>query len=157
MSTTNDGGLYGPVGLDAVAAAAEGPWQPKIAVRFNGFDAKVARFEGEFAWHVHEDVDEFFLVLDGTVTIMVRERASGDADGGDGSGNVGGVGGVVERAVELGPHDTFVVPRGVEHKPVAPGGASVLMVEPAGTVNVGDRHEELPAHISATTGTALGD
>ncbi|HEX4787906.1 MAG TPA: cupin domain-containing protein [Actinospica sp.] len=136
MSTTNDDGLNGPVGLDAVA------WQPKIAVRFNGFDAKVARFEGEFAWHVHEEVDEFFLVLAGQVTIMVRELADGA---------------VAERGVELGPHDTFVVPRGVEHRPVAPKGASVLMVEPAGTVNVGDRHEELPAHITATTGALPGD
>lgn len=133
--------LFGPVGLDAVAAAAEGPWQPRIAVRFNGYDAKVARFEGEFPWHVHEEVDEFFLVLDGAVTIMVREPADG--------------GGLVERAVALGPHDTFVVPRGVEHRPVSPGGASVLMVEPAGTLNVGDRHEELPAHVAATTGTPL--
>lgn len=155
MSTANDGGRYGPVGLDAVAAAAEGPWQPKIAVRFNGFDAKVARFEGEFAWHVHEEVDEFFLVLDGTVTIMLRERGADDAGAGGGADADGG--GVVERAVELGPHDTFVVPRGVEHKPVAPDGASVLMVEPAGTVNVGDRHEELPAHIDATTGALLGE
>jgi mannose-6-phosphate isomerase-like protein (cupin superfamily) len=142
MSTRNDSGLNGPVDLDAVAAAAEGPWQPKIAVRFNGFDAKVARFEGEFAWHVHEEVDEFFLVLDGAVTIMVREPVGAQ---------------LVERGVELGPHDTFVVPRGVEHRPVAPGGAVVLMVEPAGTVNVGDRHEELPAHISATTGALPGD
>jgi mannose-6-phosphate isomerase-like protein (cupin superfamily) len=141
MSTTNHDNLHGPVDLDAVAAAAEGPWQPKIAVRFNGFDAKVARFEGEFAWHVHEEVDEFFLVLDGEVTIMVRERIGDE---------------VVERGVELGPHDTFVVPRGVEHRPVAPEGASVLMVEPAGTVNVGDRHDELPGHITATTGTPLG-
>jgi mannose-6-phosphate isomerase-like protein (cupin superfamily) len=137
-----DDALYGPVGLDAVAAAAEGPWQPKIAVQFNGFDAKVARFEGEFAWHVHDEVDEFFLVLDGRVTIMVREQ-----DGAD----------LVERGVELGPHDTYVVPRGVEHRPVSPDGASVLMVEPAGTVNVGDRHEELPANVSATAGTRLGD
>jgi mannose-6-phosphate isomerase-like protein (cupin superfamily) len=71
------------------------------------------------------------------VTIMVRE---------DGR----------ERAVPLGPHDTFVVPRGVEHKPVAPKGASVLMVEPTGTVNVGDKHEELPENVTATTGITLG-
>lgn len=137
---------HGPVGLDAVAAAAEGPWQPRIAVRFNGYDAKVARFEGEFPWHVHDEVDEFFLVLEGTVTIMLRERAGGQPGGR-----------VVERGVELGPHDTFVVPRGVEHRPVSPGGASVLMVEPAGTVNVGDRHEELPGHVTATTGAPLPD
>jgi mannose-6-phosphate isomerase-like protein (cupin superfamily) len=127
----------GPVGLDAVAAAADGPWQPVIATRFNGYDAKVARFEGEFAWHVHEDVDEFFLVLDGEITIRLRE-------------------GAMEREVVLGRHDTFVVPRGIEHRPVSARGASVLMVEPSGTVNVGDRHEELPGHIAASTGTPLG-
>jgi mannose-6-phosphate isomerase-like protein (cupin superfamily) len=126
-----------PVDLDAVAAAAEGPWQPRIAAGFNGFDAKVARFEGEFVWHVHEDVDEFFLVLDGALTILLRENGA-------------------ERAVELAPHEVYVVPRGVEHKPVARGGASVLMVEPSGTVNVGDRHEALTEGIDATTGRPLG-
>jgi mannose-6-phosphate isomerase-like protein (cupin superfamily) len=125
-----------------VAATAEGPWQPRIAVRFNGYDAKVARFEGAFPWHVHDEIDEFFLVLDGAVTIMLREEAGGR---------------VVERGVDLGPHDTFVVPRGVEHRPVSPGGASVLMVEPAGTLNVGDRHEELPGHVTATSGESAPD
>lgn len=125
-----------PVSLDAVLEAIDAPWQPQIAVQFNGYDARVARFEGEFAWHTHEDIDEFFLILDGEVTILVRE------DG-------------VERAVELGAHDTFVVPRGVEHKPVSPGGASVLMVEPTGTVNVGDRHEDLPENVTATVGVPV--
>lgn len=128
---------FGPVNLDKVVDAMDAPWQPRIAVQFNGYDARVAKFEGEFAWHVHDDVDEFFLILEGEVTIMVRE---------DGR----------ERAVPLGPHDTFVVPRGVEHKPVAPKGASVLMVEPTGTVNVGDKHEELPENVTATTGITLG-
>lgn len=123
-----------PVDLDAVAAAAEGPWQPRIAASFNGFDAKVARFEGEFVWHVHENADEFFLVLDGALTILLRENG-------------------VQRAVELAPHEVYVVPRGVEHKPTARGGASALMIEPSGTVNVGDRHEALTEGIHATTGT----
>lgn len=125
-----------PVSLQAVVDAIDAPWQPRIAAQFNGYDAKVARFDGEFTWHVHEQIDEFFLVLEGELTILIRE------DG-------------VERAVDLGPHDVFVVPRGVEHKPVAPSGASALMVEPTGTVNVGDSHEELSAGIEATTGMPL--
>ena len=129
-------GSGAPVDLDEVAAAAEGPWQPRIAASFNGFDAKVARFEGEFVWHVHEDVDEFFLVLDGELTILLRENG-------------------IERTVDLAPHEVYVVPRGLEHKPVSRGGASALMVEPSGTVNVGERHEELTEGIGATTGTPL--
>ena len=110
---------FGPVSLDEVVDAIDAPWQPRIAVQFNGYDARVARFEGEFAWHVHEDVDEFFLILDGEVTILVRE---------DGR----------ERAVPLGPHDTFVVPRGVEHKPVADEECWILLFEPASTLNTGN-------------------
>ncbi|MEM9713892.1 MAG: cupin domain-containing protein, partial [Actinomycetota bacterium] len=92
---------------------------------------------GDHVWHVHDDTDEFFLVLDGRFDITLR-----DADGG-------------ERTVELQEGDTFVVPRGTEHRPSSPGG-SILMFEPSGTSTTGDRHEaELPDHVDSTTGHEL--
>jgi mannose-6-phosphate isomerase-like protein (cupin superfamily) len=88
-------------------------------------------------WHVHEDTDEFFLVLDGRFDVSLR-----DPDGG-------------ERTVELRAGDTFVVPRGTEHRPSSPGG-SILMFEPTGTSSTGDHHEgELPDHVDSTAGRDL--
>ena len=97
--------------LDAIAQ----PWQPHRLTGINDYDVKLAKFEGEFVWHTHPDTDEFFLVLAGSITIRMRDRD-----------------------VELGPHDVFVVPRGVEHRPAAAASASVLMFEPRSTVNTGD-------------------
>jgi mannose-6-phosphate isomerase-like protein (cupin superfamily) len=91
------------------------PWQPHRLTSINDYDVKLAKFDGEFVWHTHPDTDEFFLVLAGSITIRMRD---GD--------------------VELGPHDVFVVPRGVEHCPTAAAEASVLMFEPRTTVNTGD-------------------
>jgi mannose-6-phosphate isomerase-like protein (cupin superfamily) len=83
------------------------------------------------------DTDEFFLVLDGEFVVALR-----DAEG-------------AETTVELRRGDTFVVPRGVEHRPSSPGGA-ILMFEPSGTRTTGDRHHgEIPAHLDSTTGHAL--
>jgi mannose-6-phosphate isomerase-like protein (cupin superfamily) len=84
---------------------------------------------------VHEDTDEFFLVLRGRFDVSLR-----DADG--------------ERTVHLAEGDVFVVPRGVEHKPSSPGG-SILMFEPATTSTTGDRHDDVPSHVDSTTGHPL--
>ena len=86
-------------------------------------------------WHVHEDTDEFFLVLDGRFDIALRE------DGG-------------ERTVVLTAGDVFVVPKGTEHKPSSPGG-SILMFEPSGTPTTGDRHDEVPDTFRTTVGVDL--
>src|SRR5437879_2648077 len=102
----------------------------------NDYDVRIAKVAGEFAWHSHANTDEFFLVLDGELTIALR-----DADG--------------ERTVTLAKDSVFVVPRGVEHKPSTVAGASILMFEPTGTVNTGDEHERLPDHLNPTTGHAL--
>ena len=86
---------------------------------------------------MHDDTDEFFLVLDGQFDIILREGGSG-------------------RLVSLRQCDVFAVPKGTEHKPSSPGG-SILMFEPSGTWNTGDRHEgEIPGHIASTTGRDLG-
>jgi mannose-6-phosphate isomerase-like protein (cupin superfamily) len=103
----------------------------------NDYDVRIAKVEGEHVWHAHDDTDEFFLVLDGELRIALREP-----DGG-------------ERTVELPAGAVFTVPRGAEHRPSAPGGAAILMFEPTGTATVGDRHDEVPAHVDATTGHAL--
>jgi mannose-6-phosphate isomerase-like protein (cupin superfamily) len=102
----------------------------------NDYDVRVAKVEGEHVWHVHEHTDEFFLVLEGELTIALREPAG-------------------ERTVVLPKGSVCTVPRGTEHKPYAPGGASILLFEPTGTLTVGDRHDEIPAHVDATTGHAL--
>jgi mannose-6-phosphate isomerase-like protein (cupin superfamily) len=126
-----------PVNLTAALASFQDIYSPRIVARMNDYDVKIAHANGEHVWHVHDDTDEFFLVLDGRFDIAIR-----DADGG-------------ERTVKMAAGDTFVVPRGVEHKPSSPG-ASILMFEPAGTATTGDRHEgEIPDYVDSTTGHAL--
>ncbi|MEY9844171.1 mannose-6-phosphate isomerase-like protein (cupin superfamily) [Streptacidiphilus sp. BW17] len=125
-----------PVSLHAALASFDALWSPRIVTRVNDYDVRIAKVEGEHIWHVHEDTDEFFLVLHGELHIALREP-----DG--------------ERTVVLPQGTVFTVPRGTEHKPSAPSGASILMFEPTGTPTVGDRHEEVPAHVDATTGHAL--
>jgi mannose-6-phosphate isomerase-like protein (cupin superfamily) len=113
-------------------------YTPRVVTKVNDYDVRVAHAEGAHVWHVHERTDEFFLVLDGTFDVSVR----------DSNGS--------ETTVHLTRGDTYVVPKGVEHRPSSSGG-SILMFEPTGTVSTGDRHEgELPAHVDSTTGHALG-
>ena len=127
-----------PVNLTAALASFDDVYSPRIVTRMNDYDVRVAHVRGEHVWHVHEHTDEFFLVLDGRFDVALR--------GPDGQ----------VRTVELGQGDTFVVPRGTEHKPSSPGG-SILMFEPSGTSSTGDRHEgEIPDHVDSTTGHTLG-
>jgi mannose-6-phosphate isomerase-like protein (cupin superfamily) len=125
-----------PIDLQSALATFTDLWSPRIVSRVNDYDVRVAKVAGDHLWHAHDDTDEFFLVLDGELTIALREE--GD-----------------ERAVTLPRGAVFVVPRGIEHKPSAPGGASILMFEPTGTLSVGDRHEDVPHHVDATTGRPL--
>ena len=127
-----------PVNVHEALAGFDDIYSPRIVTKVNDYDVRIAHALGEHVWHVHEDTDEFFLVLDGQFDVAVR-----DADG-------------AESTVVLRTGDTFVVPRGVEHKPSSPGG-SILMFEPTGTVTTGDRHEgEIPGHVDSTAGHALG-
>ena len=118
-----------PVALERIAE----PWSPHVVARVNDYDVKIAHADGEHVWHVHEHTDEFFLVVEGELRIGLREEGG-------------------ERTVTLPKGAVFTVPRGVEHRPVAAPGTAIMMFEPAGTVNVGDRHEAVPAHIPSTTG-----
>ncbi|MGY8753678.1 MAG: cupin domain-containing protein [Phycisphaerales bacterium] len=90
-------------------------WSPRIIASLNGQEVKLAKFEGAFDWHVHADADEMFLVLEGSFTMEFRDHS-----------------------VELSKGQMIVVPKGVEHRPVAETVCSVLLVEPAGLVNTGD-------------------
>lgn len=125
-------GRMNPIDLNEVLATFDAAWSPRIVTRVNDYDIRLARFDGEHVWHVHTDTDEFFLVLDGEIEIGVRDPE--------------------ERVVTLGRGQVFVVPKGTFHKPSSKTGASVLLVEPAGTLSVGDAHDEVPEYVDVTTG-----
>ena len=125
-----------PVNLQAALNSFDEIYSPRIVTRMNDYDVRIAHAKGEHVWHVHDDTDEFFLVLDGQFDIALRE-------------------GGAERVVSLRQGDVFVVPKGTEHKPSSPGG-SILMFEPSGTMSTGDRHEgDIPAHVDSTAGQDL--
>lgn len=127
-----------PVNLDEALASFDDVYSPRIVAHMNDYDVRIAHTKGDHVWHVHEQTDEFFLVLDGRFDVALR-----DADG-----NV--------TTVTLKRGDTFVVPKGVDHKPSSPGG-SILMFEPTGTSTTGERHEgDIPAHVDSTSGHELG-
>jgi mannose-6-phosphate isomerase-like protein (cupin superfamily) len=90
-------------------------WSPRTVTQFNGCDVMVVKVKGEFVWHHHDDTDDFFLVLKGMLDIQLRDRT-----------------------VTLGPGQIYVVPRGVEHRPVARDEVHLLLIEPTGTPNTGD-------------------
>jgi mannose-6-phosphate isomerase-like protein (cupin superfamily) len=126
-----------PVNLAEALASFDDVYSPRIVAHMNEYDVRIAHTLGEHVWHVHDDTDEFFLVLDGRFDIAMRDA------GGD------------ERSVVLRAGDTFVVPKGTPHKPSSPGG-SILMFEPSGTSTTGDRHEgEIPDNVDSTTGHEL--
>jgi mannose-6-phosphate isomerase-like protein (cupin superfamily) len=98
-------------------------WRPKVVGRLNGQEVKLVKFKGEFVWHHHENADELFLALRGRFKIDFRDRS-----------------------VELAPGDFLIVPRGVEHRPVAEEEVEVLLFEPADTRNTGNlEHPTLTA------------
>ena len=97
-------------------------WSPKIVADMNDYHVKVVKVRGEFLWHTHEETDELFLVLKGSLTVRRRD---GD--------------------VTLEEGELYVVPRGVEHMPVAAEECHILLLEPAGTVNTGDAGGERTA------------
>ncbi|MDL5202710.1 cupin domain-containing protein [Streptomyces sp. ALI-76-A] len=125
-----------PIALSDALASFTERWSPRIVTAVNDYDVRLAKVEGEHVWHVHDHTDEFFLVLDGELHIALRDAAG-------------------ERTVVLPKGSAFTVPRGTEHKPYAPEPTALLLFEPTGTLTVGDRHDEVPDHVDATTGHAL--
>ena len=99
-------------------------WQPRTVAEFNGHDVMVVKAKGEFVWHKHDETDDLFLVLRGRLVIQLRD---GD--------------------VELGPGELFVVPKGIEHRPVAEDEVHLMLIEPSGTPNTGDRATAQPRRV----------
>lgn len=97
-------------------------WSPKIVAQMNEYHFKLAKVQGEFVWHDHPETDEVFLVVKGKLDIHLRDRV-----------------------VTLNTGELYVVPKGVEHKPVAAEECHILLVEPAGTVNTGAVRDEKTA------------
>lgn len=108
------------VNLAAKLALLDGPYQPGIIGYLNDLKLQVVKVKGPFIWHAHDDTDDFFLVLQGRLTIHLRDRD-----------------------VNLEAGELFVVPRGVEHCPEAEEETHVLLIEPKGTVNTGDAGGDL--------------
>ena len=99
-------------------------WVPRTVTRFNDLDVMVVKVLGEFVWHKHDDTDDFFLVLQGRLEIQLRDRS-----------------------VTLGPGELFVVPKGVDHRPVAREETHLLLIEPIGTPNTGDAATAAPRRV----------
>lgn len=94
-------------------------WNPKIIAELNGQYVKLAKIEGEFVWHKHDAEDELFMLLEGQMEMHYRDSVE---------------------VLKVG--EIIVVPKGVDHKPVAPNGASILLFEPKSTLNTGDQQDE---------------
>lgn len=103
------------VNLEEKLALFDERWSPRIVGELNGQHVKLAKLEGEFVWHHHQNEDELFLVLRGTLELQLRDET-----------------------VTLEPGEFYIVPRGVEHRPVAHGEVHVLLLEPASTLNTGN-------------------
>jgi len=110
--------LMGKVNLAEKFALFDERWAPRIVGELNGQHVKLAKLEGEFVWHQHDQEDELFLVLQGQLEIQLR-------DGG----------------VTLNEGELYIVRRGIEHRPVAHGEVHVMLFEPASTVNTGEVQE----------------
>ena len=95
-------------------------WSPRIIAEMNDYQFKIAKIKGEFVWHDHKHTDETFIVIEGEMSIKLRDGE-----------------------VELSEGEMFVVPKGVEHKPCAENECKILVVEPRGVINTGGAGGEL--------------
>ncbi len=95
-------------------------WNPRVIGELNGQQVKLAKLKGEFVWHKHDNEDELFYVLKGKLTMEFRDRT-----------------------VEVKENEFIIVPRGVEHKPIADEEVSLMLFEPAGTLNTGNVRNEM--------------
>jgi mannose-6-phosphate isomerase-like protein (cupin superfamily) len=119
--------------LDQTFASFDDIYEPRIVQQVNDYDVRIAKCEGKHTWHSHAETDEFFLVTAGQFTIHLR-----DAD-----------------PIVLGPGDTYVVPKGIEHCPEAAPGTQIMMFEPQGTPSTGDQGPV--AGLNSTTGITIDE
>ena len=117
--------MHASIDLAAKLATFSEAWQPRTVALFNGHDVMVAKLRGDYHWHVHEDSDDFFLVLDVLLEIDIEGGAT----------------------VSLAPGQLYVVPKGVRHRPRAQGEAHILLIEPTGTPNSGDPLTAAPRRV----------
>jgi mannose-6-phosphate isomerase-like protein (cupin superfamily) len=108
------------INIDQKLALFSDYWNPRIVGELNGQQVKLAKFKGEFIWHKHDNEDEMFLVVKGQFKMELRDKT-----------------------IELKENDFLIVPKGVEHRPVADSEVSVMLFEPATTLNTGDQQNEL--------------
>jgi len=106
---------YSPINFQEKLSKFSEHWSPKIIAQMNDYHLKLAKVQGEFVWHDHPDTDEVFLVVKGNLDIHFRDGM-----------------------ITLNEGEIYVVPKGVEHKPVAEVECHILLIEPTGTVNTGD-------------------
>jgi mannose-6-phosphate isomerase-like protein (cupin superfamily) len=105
---------HDPINLAQKFALFSEQWQPKVIAEMNDYQFKVVKLQGDFVWHRHEDTDEAFFVIEGHLRIDLRDGA-----------------------VDIGPGEIFVVPKGVEHKPFAEREVKLMLIEPRGVKNTG--------------------
>ena len=98
-------------------------WSPKIVGELNGQHIKLVKLKGEFVWHKHDDEDEMFLVIEGVLKMELRDKT-----------------------IEIHKNEFLIVPKGKEHRPVADKEVSVMLFEPASTLNTGNTENELTKH-----------
>ena len=110
---------YQPINFKEKLSLFSEQWSPRIIAQLNDYHFKLAKVEGEFIWHDHPETDEVFVVIKGQLDILFRDGK-----------------------VSLDEGEMFVVPKGLEHKPVAENECHILLIEPAGTVNTGNVVDE---------------
>jgi mannose-6-phosphate isomerase-like protein (cupin superfamily) len=113
--------MSGAIDLSEKLSTFSEHWSPRTVTQFNDCDVMVVKVKGEFVWHKHDDTDDFFLVLKGLLDIQLRDRT-----------------------VTLGPGQMYVVPKGVEHRPIAREEVHLLLIEPTGTPNTGNAATAAP-------------
>ena len=102
-------------------------WSPKIVGELNGQHVKLAKFQGEFVWHKHDNEDEMFLVIEGILKMELRDKT-----------------------ITINKNEFLIIPKGTEHRPVAEKEVSVMLFEPSSTLNTGDTENELTKHVLET-------
>ena len=113
---------YAPINFRQKFALFDEHWRPKVVAEMNDYQFKIVKLQGDFIWHDHQDTDEAFIVLDGSLRIDFRDGA-----------------------VQLSAGEMFVVPKGVEHKPYAEREVRLLLIEPRGILNTGNAGGERTA------------
>jgi mannose-6-phosphate isomerase-like protein (cupin superfamily) len=117
--------MDGKINLSEKLATFAEYWSPRTVAQLNDYDVMVVKVRGEFVWHKHDETDDFFLVLQGRMEIQLRDRT-----------------------ITLGPGEMYVVPKGVEHRPVAKEEVHLLLIEPTGTPNTGDKKTAAPRKLA---------